>query len=58
MKCPWYYEWVKLPRKLIPEGNGVMGDFIKLAGKAAFRKESPHIVVLKTLLRRVCGLEA
>ena len=38
MKCPWYYEWVKLPRKLIPEGKGVMGDFIRLAGRAAFRK--------------------
>lgn len=38
MKCLWYYEWVKLPRKLIPEGKGVMGDFIRLAGRAAFRK--------------------
>lgn len=38
MKCPWYYEWVKLPRKYIPEGKGVMGDFIRLARRAAFRK--------------------
>ncbi|MBR1865099.1 MAG: hypothetical protein IJ801_01180 [Lachnospiraceae bacterium] len=38
MKCPWYYEWVKLPRKLIPAGKGVMGDYIRLASRAAFRK--------------------
>lgn len=25
MKCLWHYEWVKLPRNIVPEGKGVLG---------------------------------
>ena len=38
MKCLWYYEWVKLPRSIVPEGKGVLGDWVRLAFRAAFRK--------------------
>lgn len=38
MKCLWHYEWVKLPRNMIPEGRGVLGDWARLASRAAFRK--------------------
>lgn len=38
MKCLWHYEWVKLPRNIVPEGKGVLGDWIRLASRAAFRK--------------------
>ncbi len=39
MKCLWHYEWVKLPRNIVPEGKGVLGDWFRLASRAAFRKE-------------------
>ena len=38
MKCLWHYEWVKLPRNIFPEGKGVLGDWVRLASRAAFRK--------------------
>ena len=38
MKCAWYYEWVKLPRNILPEGRGILGAWMKLASRAAFRK--------------------
>ncbi len=38
MKCLWHYEWVKLPRNIVPEGKGVLGDWVRLASRAAFRK--------------------
>lgn len=38
MKCLWYYEWVKLPRNVLPEGRGILGFYAKLASRAAFRK--------------------
>ena len=38
MKCLWHYEWVKLPRNIVPEGKGVLGDWARLASRAAFRK--------------------
>ncbi|MDE6852428.1 MAG: hypothetical protein K2J67_08065 [Lachnospiraceae bacterium] len=38
MKYLWHYEWVKLPRNIVPEGKGVLGDWGKLASRAAFRK--------------------
>lgn len=38
MKCLWHYEWVKLPRNIFPEGKGVLGDWMRLASRAAFRK--------------------
>ena len=38
MKCLMKYQWVKLPRNHLPEGNGVMGAWAKLASRAAFRK--------------------
>lgn len=37
MKCLFTYEWVKLPRALIPTGKGLMGPFLRLAARAAFR---------------------
>lgn len=38
MKCLMKYQWVKLPRKLMPEGKGVLGAWARLASRAAFRK--------------------
>ena len=38
MKCLWHYEWVKLPRNIVPEGKGILGDWVRLASRAAFRK--------------------
>lgn len=38
MKCLWHYTWVKLPREILPEGKGIMGDWARLASRAAFRK--------------------
>ncbi len=37
MKCLWHYEWVKLPRNIVPEGKGVLGDWVRLASRAAFQ---------------------
>ncbi len=37
MKCLLKYDWVKLPRNLIPQGKGVMGSWARLASRAAFR---------------------
>ena len=38
MKCLMKYEWVKLMRSRLPQGKGVMGAWMKLASRAAFRK--------------------
>jgi hypothetical protein len=38
MKCLLKYQWVKLPRTHLPAGKGVMGYWVRLASKAAFRK--------------------
>lgn len=38
MQCLRKYKWVKLPRNLLPPGKGIMGDWAKLAARAAFRK--------------------
>ena len=37
MKYLFTYEWVKLPRAHIPAGKGLMGSFLRLAARAAFR---------------------
>jgi len=37
MKCLLKYQWVKLPRNRIPTGKGVMGSWMKLASRVAFR---------------------
>ena len=37
MKCLLKYQWVKLPRDLIPQQKGIMGHWAKLASRAAFR---------------------
>ena len=37
MKCPMKYEWVKLPRNLLPQGKGILGEWTRLAARAAFR---------------------
>lgn len=37
MKCLFTYKWVKLPRAHIPTGKGLMGSFLRLASRAAFR---------------------
>ena len=37
MKCLFKYEWVKLPRNYMPAGKGIMGYWVRLASKAAFR---------------------
>ena len=38
MKCLNKYKWVKLPRHLIPDAKGLLGAFLRLASRAAFRK--------------------
>ena len=38
MKCLMKYEWVKLMRSRLPQGKGIMGAWMKLASRAAFRK--------------------
>ncbi|MCH5191698.1 MAG: hypothetical protein J1F23_05985 [Oscillospiraceae bacterium] len=38
MKCLMCYQWVKLPRKSLPEGKGVMAAWAKLASHATYRK--------------------
>lgn len=38
MKCLKKYKWIKLPRHLIPNAKGIMGAFLRLASRAAFRK--------------------
>ncbi len=38
MKCLMKYDWVKLPRHILPEGKGVMRSWTRLASRAAFRK--------------------
>lgn len=37
MKCLFTHKWVKLPRAHIPTGKGLMGSFLRLASRAAFR---------------------
>lgn len=38
MKCLMKYKWVKLQRNLLPPGRGIMGQWAKIASRAAFRK--------------------
>ena len=38
MKCLHKYQWVKLPRSALPTGKGLMGAWMQLASRAAFRK--------------------
>lgn len=38
MKCLLQYEWVKLLRSRLPEGKGILGDWARLASRAAFCK--------------------
>ena len=38
MKCLKKFKWVKLPRHLIPDAKGLLGSFLRLASRAAFRK--------------------
>ena len=38
MKCLQKFKWTKLPRALICNGKGLMGYYLKLASRAAFRK--------------------
>ena len=38
MKCLQKYNWVKLPRNAVPSGKGLMGAWMRLASRAAFRK--------------------
>ena len=42
MKCLLKYPWVKLPRNRVPGGNGLMGSWMRLAARAAFRKGEGH----------------
>ena len=42
MKCLRKYKWVKMPREIMIDDKGIMGDYIKLAGRSAFRKGIAH----------------
>ena len=47
MKCQLKYRWVKLPRACLPQGKGVLGQWARLAARAAYRKG----------VGRYCGFE-
>ena len=42
MKFLLKYPWVKLPRDRVPGGKGLMGSWMRLAARAAFRKGEGH----------------
>ena len=42
MKCLLKYPWVKLPRNKVPGGKGLLGAWMRLAARAAFRKGEGH----------------
>ena len=42
MKCQLKYHWVKLPRACLPQGKGVLGQWARLAARAAYRKGVGH----------------
>ena len=42
MKCFLKYPWVKLPRNQVPGSKGLMGSWMRLAARAAFRKGEGH----------------
>ena len=42
MKCLLKYPWVKLPRDRVPDGCGLMGAWMRLAARAAFRRGEGH----------------
>ena len=35
--CQLKFDWVKLPRNILPPGKGLMGAWVRLAARAAFR---------------------
>ena len=41
-KCLLKYQWVKLPRDCMPMGKGLLGYWLRLASRAAFRKGEAH----------------
>ena len=42
MKCQLKYRWVKLPRACLPQGKGVLGQWARLAARAARRTGIGH----------------
>ena len=42
MKCLRKYKWVKLPREIMIDDKGILGAYIKLATRVAFRKGIAH----------------
>ena len=42
MKCLLKYPWVKLPRDRVPGSKGLMGSWMRLATRAAFRRGEGH----------------
>ena len=38
MMCLRKFEWIMLPRKGIPSGKGIMGAWMRLVSRAAYRK--------------------
>ena len=64
MQCLLKYKWVKLPRKKLPLGKGLMGSWARLAAKAAFRpgqaKYCGHIndVPLASWVGGIVGLKS
>lgn len=38
MKCLLKYQWVKFPRNILLTGKGIMGSWLKLASRAAYRE--------------------
>ena len=42
MKCLQKYKWMKLFRCNLPEGCGIMGSWLRLASRAAFRQGNAY----------------
>ena len=55
MKCQLKYHWVKLPRVCLPQGKGVLGQWARLAARAATGKAWASTAALRIRWNRECG---
>ena len=54
--CLLKYQWVRLPRDCMPMGKGLLGYWLRLASRAAFRKGEAHFCGHVNQTFRECGL--
>lgn len=57
MKCLQRYTWIKLSRSVLTTGKGIMGAWMRLASRAAFRKGVASYCAVRTLWNPVCRQE-